>query len=651
MKKLIPGIIIILVFLAGVYCYYKYAPDEWNLFHIFDIKASEEEETPESWTETETEKETSPYENLEPYSSEGFIYRAYTVLLEREPDEKGFKDWTDALKDGSKTGVGAVLAFMETEEFIKRNLDGEELVKELFTVLLNRDPSGEDIDKRLAYLSDGVSTDYILKSVSSSEEFRNKCERSGFEPGEMVLTKGRDLNLSATRFVKDAYVILLGREADETGLDSFTSRLSTGKIGPAGCIYAILNSKEFGKKNISDEDAVDLVYRSLLGRETDPKGRENSLDRLKKGVSIDYIVKHISASEEYKSKAQAIRCSDVEISVTENRDQDIGVTEFVSLLYRNGLGREPDIKGLNSWTGALLAHTMDASDVVKGFLLGKEATSKDPDKEQFISMVMRSMTGMEPEVTVHDSLMEMLDSGMSKEDLINEVAESADFRAYCDRFGVKAIKVQTRDIDMNRPMIALTFDDGPSYTNTPVVLDILEEYNARATFFVVGTNASRLSDIIRRGDSLGCEIGNHTVDHSYLTGKDASEIVAELSPVSDTLESVIGKRPAVIRPPYGAVDDNVKANSGMPLILWSVDTRDWATKNAESTYNAVMDNVEDGDIVLMHDIHATTVEAVKRLIPDLIDKGYQLVTVSELARYKGYTLEPGRVYLSFKEEQ
>ena len=99
-----------------------------------------------------------------------------------------------------------------------------------------------------------------------------------------------------------------------------------------------------------------------------------------------------------------------------------------------------------------------------------------------------------------------------------------------------------------------------------------------------------------------------------------------------------------MRPPYGAINDTVKANVGMPMILWSIDTLDWKTRNAQSTINNVMTKVKDGDIILMHDIHTETVDAALTLIPKLEEAGYQLVTVSEMAQAKGVTLENGKAY-------
>ena len=149
---------------------------------------------------------------------------------------------------------------------------------------------------------------------------------------------------------------------------------------------------------------------------------------------------------------------------------------------------------------------------------------------------------------------------------------------------------------------------------------------------------------------IGCELGNHTSDHQNLTKLSDTEIKSVIQSVSDQVAEATGGSPTTVtRPPYGAFDDHVKAAAPNPLIMWSVDTLDWKTKNVESTVKSV-NSATDGDIVLMHDIHKTSVEAAIQVIPQLVEKGYQLVTVSEMAEARGVTLENGGVYFSFYKE-
>ncbi len=202
------------------------------------------------------------------------------------------------------------------------------------------------------------------------------------------------------------------------------------------------------------------------------------------------------------------------------------------------------------------------------------------------------------------------------------------------------------DFPKKTKAVALTFDDGPSkYTNQ--VLDCLARHNAKATFFVVGTNVNRYPDILRRAKSLGMEIGNHTVNHPNLKNLSSAGVTSEINTNASYIENAIGVRPTIVRPPYGSYSSSTIAAAGTPFILWSIDTLDWKTRNADSTVNAVLSKVKDGDIILMHDLYSQTAQATERIVPALIEKGFDLVTVSELAARKGVTMGK-KAYSSFK---
>ncbi|MCC8066144.1 MAG: polysaccharide deacetylase family protein, partial [Clostridiales bacterium] len=203
-----------------------------------------------------------------------------------------------------------------------------------------------------------------------------------------------------------------------------------------------------------------------------------------------------------------------------------------------------------------------------------------------------------------------------------------------------------RSIDMNGKMVALTYDDGPS-NNTTTILNTLEKYDSVATFFVVGSRVSYYSSIVKRAYDMGCEIGNHTYDHATLTAISVSSIYSQISRTNSAVKAITGVSPVVMRPPGGAYNSTVKSAVGMPLIYWSIDTRDWATQSASSTISSVLNNVKDGDIVLMHDLYSATAAASQTIIPTLVNRGYQLVTISELAECRG-GMSNGVVYSSFR---
>lgn len=208
------------------------------------------------------------------------------------------------------------------------------------------------------------------------------------------------------------------------------------------------------------------------------------------------------------------------------------------------------------------------------------------------------------------------------------------------------VEVKESKVDPTKPMIALTFDDGPGkYTDQ--LLDILEKCDARATFFMLGENVSKYPDAVKRMKELGCEIGNHTTNHKKLTELAEKDIAPQIEGTNTALQEIIEEDASVVRPPYGAVNGVVKKNVAYPLVMWSVDTLDWQKKDAKKITDYVMGNVKDGDIVLMHDIHEFSVEAAKTIIPKLVEQGYQLVTVSEMAQAHGIEMVNGEKYFSF----
>ena len=213
----------------------------------------------------------------------------------------------------------------------------------------------------------------------------------------------------------------------------------------------------------------------------------------------------------------------------------------------------------------------------------------------------------------------------------------------------KAVKLGS-DIDTKKPMIALTFDDGPGYNSaSDDILDVLEKYNARATFFMVGQNAKDHPKNLKRKVELGCELGNHTFDHTHY-GKKVTK--SDIKKASDAIYDACGQYPTAFRSPGGNTTQTIRDEceaENMPLYYWSLDTQDWKYRNADHVYNAVMKNVKDGDIILMHEIYSTTADAVKKMVPELIKQGYQLVTCEELIQAKtGEAPSSGVQYVNAK---
>lgn len=227
---------------------------------------------------------------------------------------------------------------------------------------------------------------------------------------------------------------------------------------------------------------------------------------------------------------------------------------------------------------------------------------------------------------------------------LEPIVDENNFRVKTPNEPLEIFEYKNRKIDSDKPMIALTFDDGPNKKTTIPILDTLKKYNSVGTFFVLGNRVPDNENILKRIIKEGSEIGNHSYNHKRLTGISAEEVHEQIDWTQDTIFKTIGIVPTIMRPTYGSYDDTLKSILDMPMILWSIDTLDWKNRDANKVARHILDNVSNGDIVLMHDIYESTAEAVAIVVPELISRGYQLVTVSELYESKGKILEVGNIY-------
>lgn len=207
--------------------------------------------------------------------------------------------------------------------------------------------------------------------------------------------------------------------------------------------------------------------------------------------------------------------------------------------------------------------------------------------------------------------------------------------------------INGRQIDKTRPVAALTYDDGPHPPVGNRIMDVMAQYGQKCTFFMVGNRVSGRADEAKRMAAEGHELANHSHSHAYLNKVSAEAVRQEVAACNDAIAAAAGVRPGLMRLPGGLKNDTVMSNIGMPVILWNIDTRDWKTRNSDQVTAEVLNNIKDGDVVLMHELYNSTADATERIVPELTARGFQLVTVSELAAIKGVGLNPGQIYYSF----
>lgn len=194
------------------------------------------------------------------------------------------------------------------------------------------------------------------------------------------------------------------------------------------------------------------------------------------------------------------------------------------------------------------------------------------------------------------------------------------------------------------PYVALTFDDGPRASTTTALLDGLSQRGVHATFFVVGENVEGNELLLQRMAGEGHQIGLHTYHHKVLAELNASDFYAEVDELRATLTALVGREKFMLRPPYGMMNAATQDRAAAPIILWSVDPEDWSDRDTARQVSVILDGVEDGDIILLHDIYPASVETALQVVDALMAKGFHFVTVEELFAIRGKTPENGKVY-------
>ncbi len=200
------------------------------------------------------------------------------------------------------------------------------------------------------------------------------------------------------------------------------------------------------------------------------------------------------------------------------------------------------------------------------------------------------------------------------------------------------------------PLVALTFDDGPRGFTTKRLLEGLALRETPATFFLVGERIQGCEDLVREMSQGGNQIGIHTYDHVMITDLSRRECDLQVDKTRALLYDILGPGDYWLRPPYGIVNQKVIQWADGPLILWSVDPEDWKVKNVDQIVSTVTKQVKDGDIILMHDIYDSSVDAALRIVDELLQQGYCFVTVEQLMELRGVTPEQGGLYMALPPE-
>lgn len=325
---------------------------------------------------------------------------------------------------------------------------------------------------------------------------------------------------------------------------------------------------------------------------------------------------------------------------SENSEKDKAMAETVSNIYTYQFSEK---------TGAPLIPQQVFAETYKGVMSEyfKEYFEKNYDKEQLTENWQEYVADAEGNfnkyIITETGATFFFDEGTVLKPSNGIVCAGI---SYVEMGGVIRPQVLERYIDPAKPMVALTYDDGPGGDSETRIIQCLKRNGAVATFFYLGSRVGLRPDNVKAAYDLGCEIGNHTWSHPVLTDLTDAQAKSQLDSANEAIKNACGAYPTLFRPSYGETNQKINDMSGMPVIMWSVDTLDWKHRNGKKVFDYVtgLSNL-DGKVILLHSIHDSTADATEMLVPWLKEHGYQMVTVTELFRYrKGTELQKGSVY-------
>ena len=561
---------------------------------------------------------------------EQFIIRLYDLVLQRQPDPGGLEGWVNYLKSGEYTGARVAYGFFFSQEMLDRNLPPDQYIEILYNTFLNRpsDPPGKQ--GWLDFLHSGYSREDIFAGFANSNEFGDLCAQAGIIRGTYYPPPGAAIRVFVTRM----YRTTLLREPDEYGLNGWTQLLLSGTTG-VSVAYGFVFSREMNDRNLTNGQFVDILYTAFLGRPADVPGRTFWVGRLDDGYPRENIFAGFANSTEFGDL-----CAESGIIRGTYIPPAGGMAHiFVNRLYRN-FNVTPNPAHLNNLVNSL-SRGLPATAVAYNVIFSSQVTAQNLSNNEFVEALYSSLYGRPAYPNELSAMTGLLLSGVTRFSLFESFINNIEFDQTCRYFGI----VRGRAIDPSRPMIALTFDDGPTmFTNQ--LIDVFVRQNASATFYILGAyGLASNHGTIQRAFNMGIEIGNHTWSHPYLTSLSVNEIRNEIVSLNNTINAITGMPPATLRPGYGVLNQNVinvAAEQGMPIILWTLMGEQYSY-DATAVANHVINTARSGDIVLLHDGHADAAPAAERIIVELSARGFQFVTVSELLFYSNTPPAPGQV--------
>ncbi|MBO4687139.1 MAG: polysaccharide deacetylase family protein [Clostridiales bacterium] len=577
-----------------------------------------------------------------------FIDRTYEILASAKPDAGRFDFWYRNLSSGNISATSMIDMMISSPQLMlgeeTRLPEGEQLLDSLSLLMTEKPMEPQQKSTYLDYMAHGVSVRRVIYDLSVMTEYIGVCGRYTVRHDGLSDLSPRDTNPDLTKYVYNMLTDLTyGRPATSEECDDWCARFLGGQaVAPA--IDDAAKTGPVAGSAMTDEEKVVLIYRTMVGQEISAEEKGSYQEALANGMSMSYVVQKISETALFQMKCTDLQILAGSVELTEPRDNNYELTSFLTRLYTRFSGNRPTAEDLNGYVLQTIEDPGTVREVITQMLSAPECQELIPSDEEFLNTVYEVFYGYTPDNSKTKAYLIGMSNGITRSRILSEILKDPAFDEKMAEYG---IDTRVEKI-VPEKLVALTFDDGPYTPVTMRILDALEPYGAHATFFVVGNRVGNYSESVIRATNLGCEIADHTWNHTTLTKISGDAVSQQIWDCAETVYNLTGVCPRVMRPVGGSYNSTVSANVGMPMIIWSVDTNDWKYRDSQHVIDEIMNNVRDGDIILMHDLYESTADAVEYVVPALIEAGYTLVTISELAEYKGIDMENGKAYFSMR---
>ena len=385
---------------------------------------------------------------------EAYVTRCYQIILGRDPDEGGLKTWYNELNTGRKAAAEIIDQFVSSAEFTNKKVSNADAVEILYKAMLDRpsDPAGKA--DWVARLNAGQPLQAVINGFCGSGEFGNLCKSYGIKPGTVNVPdvqpeqpQPSDEKIQA--YVARCYKIILGRDADEGGMKTWVNELNSGRKAAAEIIDAFVKSAEFQNKKRSSADAVEILYKAMLDRPSDPAGKSSWVSQLEGGKPLQAVINGFCGSAEFGNLCKTYGINPGTVTVPDTQPEvpaasDEKIRAFVSRCYKIILGRDADEGGMNTWSAELASGRKAAAEIIEQFVASAEFQNKKHSNPDAVEILYKAMLGRGSDAAGKASWVSQLENGQPLTAVINGFCASAEFKGICNSYGITpgTVKVQ-----------------------------------------------------------------------------------------------------------------------------------------------------------------------------------------------------------------